>query len=64
MEKWIEIEDGAYPDGFPKTKYKHGSCESVSKAYPYCPYCEKKITHIKTIYKEFDFVWKDKFIIE
>ena len=64
MEKWIEIEDGAYPDGFPKTKYKHRSCESVSKAYPYCPYCGKKITHIKTIYKEFDFVWKDKFIIE
>ena len=55
MEKWIEMEDGAYPDGFPKSVYKHNSCESVSKAYPYCPYCGKKITHIKlldTVFKE------------
>ena len=47
MEMWIEMRDGTYPDGFPKTKYKHNSCESVSKAYPFCPYCGKKVTHIK-----------------
>ncbi len=50
-ERWIEMEDGTYPDGFPKNVYRHESCEvrgeSVRKAYPFCPYCGKKITHIK-----------------
>ena len=41
MEKWIEMQDGSYTDGFPKSVYKHNQCESVSKAYPYCPYCGK-----------------------
>lgn len=48
MERWIEKLSGYYPDGFPKSKYIHESCEhGVEQAYPYCPYCGKKITHIK-----------------
>lgn len=49
MERWIEIEDGTCIDGFPKSAYKHNQCQSVGKAYPYCPYCGKKITHIKVL---------------
>ena len=64
METWIELADGSYPDGFPKAAYKHGSCTATVKPYPYCPYCGNKITHIKTLYKEFDYIWENKFICE
>ena len=50
MEEWIELNDGAFPDGFPKSVYKHNSCGGVvGGAFPYCPYCGKKITHIKLL---------------
>ena len=64
-EVWIEMEDGADPDGYPKYRYKHNMCESVGKAYPYCPYCGKKITHIKTADRDFDWYWeREGFICE
>lgn len=64
-ETWIEMEDGAAPDGFPKHIYKHKTCESVHKAYPFCPYCGKKITHIRTADKDFNWFWESKgFICE
>lgn len=51
MERWIEEFDGCYPDGYPRSRYRHERCEVegkiVSSFYPYCPYCGKKITHVK-----------------
>lgn len=65
IERWIEMEDGVALDGFPKSRYKHNSCDSVAKAYPYCPYCGKRITHIKTVDKDFNWFWERKgFICE
>lgn len=50
MERWIEIYEGHSPDGFPRSKYIHESCKAkVEHAYPYCPYCGKKITNVKII---------------
>lgn len=62
MERWIEIEAGAYPDGYPKTKYIHeqceeksiGSCKSVESCYPYCPYCGRKITNVRVLKNDFE----------
>lgn len=62
MEKWIEIAYGGYPDEFPKSRWKHESCQSderyseytVDSVYPYCPYCGKKITHVKLLKNDFD----------
>lgn len=54
MERWIEVYAGFAPDGFPETKYIHESCESKAEhAYPYCPYCGKKMTHIRIIDDDF-----------
>lgn len=67
MERWVELEDGGYPDGFPKFIYRHELCEkgaTTNEAYPYCPYCGKKITHINTVYKEFNFIFEKEFIVE
>ena len=52
MGRWIEIEDGSYPDGFPKSRYKHETCKedkAVERVYPYCPYCGEKMTHVKVL---------------
>lgn len=54
MEVWIEMEDGAYPDGYPKSVYKHEACNApkckpVNNPYPFCPYCGDRITHKKLI---------------
>lgn len=53
MEKWIEIEDGMFPDGYPRTRYKHEFCQAnentLGCVYPYCPYCGKKINHVKIL---------------
>lgn len=52
-EKWIEEFDGCYPDGYPRSRYRHAWCEvedkTISSVYPYCPYCGKKVTHIKIL---------------
>ena len=57
MEMLVQIKDDIYPNGHPKNIYVHKSCRQLIKeAYPYCPYCGKKITHIKLMdncgYKE------------
>lgn len=50
MERWIEIDDGAYPDGFPKSKYKHESCGAIANSYShYCPQCGKKVNRVKIL---------------
>ena len=63
MERLIEIEEGFYPDGFPKSRWKHENCgasesyyadRSVDSVCPYCPYCGKKITHVKLVKDDFD----------
>lgn len=56
IERWIEIWDGSTPDGLPTSIFIHELCEADSKPvkdpYPFCPYCGKKITHIKFVNKD------------
>ena len=58
MEKWVEEFDGLYPDGYPRSKYRHESCEvkdkTINSYYPYCPWCGKKITHVKVLKDDFE----------
>lgn len=64
-ETWIEESDGGYPDGMPKSKYRHRLCEvenkTIEHVYPYCPYCGKKITHIKVLRDGFEQVKMEHF---
>ena len=63
MQQWIEKCDGGYPDGFPRFKYVHESCEksggTVATAYPFCPYCGKRITHIKLTDNSWAYLYED-----
>lgn len=63
MERYIEVADGGYPDGFPKSKWKHESCTEndgfISGVYPYCPYCGKKITNVRVLRDGFE-KWKNE----
>lgn len=49
VERWLEIDDGTYYDGIPKSLYKHETCKPVISVYPFCPYCGKHVTHVKLI---------------
>lgn len=50
MNRWIEEYSGATPDGFPYSRYRHEQCGAKSEcAYPYCPWCGKKVTHIRIL---------------
>ena len=54
MGKWIEIEVGAAPDGYPISRYRHESCKKegkflVESAYSYCPYCGEKMTNVRVL---------------
>lgn len=62
MGRWLEIDDGIYPDGFPRSLYQHEGCETsgrINAVYPFCPFCGKKMTRIKTIFKGFDCIYKN-----
>ena len=55
MERWIEEYAGAAPDGFPYSRYEHERCgEKSESAYPYCPWCGKRVTHIKILRNGFE----------
>ena len=46
MGKWIEIEDGSYPDGFPKSRYKHETCKDSINANNKV-WTDRKISKVK-----------------
>lgn len=62
LERWIEIDDGAYMDGFPKSKYKHESCGTiVDNCSPYCPQCGKRVDCVKILRNGFEDVYRKSF---
>lgn len=53
MEKMVQITENIYLNGHLRNMYRHKSCKPVREVYPYCPYCGKKITHIKFLDNRF-----------
>lgn len=73
MERWIEITDGIYPDGYPRTRYRHESCQAnemtLACVYPYCPYCGKRVSNVRILNNGFqeivaDYLKEQGFIVE
>lgn len=55
MERWIGIDAGADPNGYPKTKYRHESCGAVvDGCSPYCPNCGKRVNCVKVFRDGFE----------
>lgn len=48
METWIELDDLGEPRPTDIMLYMHESCGGGTQhPYPYCPWCSKRITHVK-----------------